>query len=77
MSQVASTGIENGLHYRRDVTFGEDKTRMIYKTIARSMTLINNLVIALFNTQGFTNHAQARRTFEAKPSSAITLLSRL
>lgn len=70
-------GIENGLHYRRDVTFGEDKTRMIHKTIARSMALINNLVIALLNTQGFTNHAQARRTFEAKPFSAITLLSRL
>lgn len=70
-------GIENGLHYRRDVTFGEDKTRMIHKTIARSMALINNLVIALLNTQGFTNHAQARRTFEANPFSAITLLSRL
>lgn len=70
-------GIENGLHYRRDVTFGEDKTRMIHKTIARSMALVNNLVIALFNTQGFTNHAQARRMFEAKLSSAITLLARL
>ncbi len=70
-------GIENGLHYRRDVTFGEDKTRMLHKTIARSMAIVNNLVIALFNTQGFTNHAQARRMFEAKPSAAMTLLARL
>lgn len=70
-------GIENGLHDRRDVTFREDKTRMIHKTIARSMAIVNNLVIALLNTQGFANHAQARRMFEAKPASALTLLSRL
>jgi predicted transposase YbfD/YdcC len=70
-------GIENGLHYRHDVTFGEDKTRMIHKIIARSIALVNNFVIALLNTQGFTNHAQARRMFEAKPSSTITLLARL
>jgi len=70
-------GIENGLHYRRDVTFCEDKTRMTLKTIARSMALINNLVIALLNTQGFSNHAQARRRFNAKPAAALALVSRL
>lgn len=70
-------GIENRLHYRRDVTLREDKTRMIHKTIARSMAIVNNLVIALLNTQGFANHAQARRMFEAKPAAALTLLSRL
>ena len=59
--------IENGLHYRRDVTFNEDKTRMTRKVMARAMTCINNLVIALFYKQGFTNHAHARRIFDAHP----------
>lgn len=69
--------IENGLHYRRDVTFHEDKTRMTFKTIARAMACINNLVIALLHNQGFCNHAQARRIFDAKPAAALTLILRL
>ena len=70
-------GIENGLHYRRDVTFHEDKTRMTNKAVARAMATINNLVIALLHHQGFTNHAQARRCFDANPSAALALLCRL
>jgi predicted transposase YbfD/YdcC len=60
-------GIENGLHYRRDVTFLEDRTRMTRKAMARAMACINNLVIALFYKHGFTNHARARRIFDANP----------
>lgn len=70
-------GIENGLHYRRDVTFCEDKTRMTFKTIARSIAIINNLVIALLNINAFSNHAQARRMFDAKPLAALNLIARL
>jgi len=40
-------GIENGLHYRRDVTFHEDMTRMTKKSFARAMTTINNLVLSI------------------------------
>lgn len=69
--------IENGLHYRRDVTFNEDKTRMTRKAMARAMTCINNLVIALFCKQGFSNHAHARRLFDANPLSALSLVCRL
>jgi predicted transposase YbfD/YdcC len=67
-------GIENSLHYRRDVTFQEDKTRMENKSFARSMAMIHNFVIAILNRQGFSNHAQARRTFDAKPALALSLL---
>lgn len=70
-------GIENGLHYRRDVTFLEDKTRMICKARARAMACINNLIIALFCKQGFSNHARARRFFDAYPSAALSLILRL
>ena len=68
-------GIENGLNYRRDVTFQEDLTRMTRKSFARAMTTINNLVISLFNHAGFDNHAQARRFFAAHPDQAFDMIS--
>lgn len=34
-------GIENGPHYRRDVTFNEDHTRMTNKNLARAMASLN------------------------------------
>ena len=69
--------IENGLHYRRDVTFNEDKTRMTRKAMAQAMTCINNLVIALFCRQGCANHAHARRVFDANPLDALAIICRL
>jgi len=70
-------GIENGLHYRRDVTFQEDATRMTVKSLARVMTTINNLVIGLLNQRGYKNHAHARRVFSANPAKAFALISGL
>jgi predicted transposase YbfD/YdcC len=67
-------GIENGLHYRRDVTFQEDQTRMTDKRMGRAMSIINNLVISLFNNLGYSNHAQARRKFSASPADALALI---
>jgi len=67
-------GIENGLHYRRDVTFQEDQTRMTVKSLGRVMAIINNLVISLINHQGFNNHAHARRVFNACPAKAYALI---
>lgn len=70
-------GIENGLHYRRDVTFQEDQTRMTVKSTARVMAIINNLVISLINHHGYKNHAHARRVFNACPAKAFALISGL
>lgn len=67
-------GIENGLHYRRDVTFQEDHTRMTDKKMGRAMAAINNLVVSLINNQGYKNHAQARREFNASPDKALALI---
>ena len=66
--------IENGLHYRRDVTYQEDQTRMTKFTMGRAMAIINNLVISLLNYQGFDNHAQARRLFDVHPDHALSLI---
>ncbi len=38
------------------------------------MTIINNLVIGIINSQGFDNHAQARREFNAYPAKALALI---
>ena len=66
--------IESGLHYRRDVTFQEDQTRMTRKSMGRVMSIINNLVIGLLNCQGYDNHAHARRVFDASPDKALALI---
>ena len=58
-------GIENGLHYRRDVTFNEDRTRMTKGNAGRVMATLNNLVIGLLRQAGATNIAEARRRCDA------------
>jgi len=67
-------GIESGLHYRRDVTFQEDQTRMSQKSMGRVMAIINNLVIGLLNSQGYENHAHARRILDASLDKALALI---
>ena len=72
----AHWGIETGLHYRRDVTFHEDATRMTIGHTGHVMASINNLVLALIHQAKFQNAAQARRWFAAHPSEAFSLLTR-
>ena len=69
-------GIENGLHYRRDVTLHEDVTRMRDRQQAEVMAILNNLVIGLVAQQGFNNLAAARRYYAAHQSDALELLFR-
>ena len=67
-------GIENGLHYRRDVTFHEDQTRLTVGHAGHNMAILNNLVIGLCLSQGFHNLAHARRRFSARPHEALQLI---
>lgn len=70
--------IENGLHYRRDVTLQEDRTRMTKGNAGRVMACLNNLVIGLvFTKTHFAYLPHARRFFDAYPARAFALLSRL
>jgi len=64
-------GIENRLHYRRDVTLREDATRMKRPHQAQVVATINNFVIALTNYLGFSNLASARRNFQAKVDALV------
>lgn len=67
-------GIENGLHYRRDVTLNEDRTRLTVGHSGHNMAIINNLIIGLCSYSGFSNLAKARRLFSAQPTKALNLI---
>jgi predicted transposase YbfD/YdcC len=67
----AHWGIENKLHYRRDVTLREDATRMKQTHQAQVVATLNNFVIALATYLGFSNLASAQRVFQAKFDALI------
>lgn len=64
-------GIENKLHYRRDVTLREDAIRMKQTHQAQVVATLNNFVIALATYLGYSNLASARRFFQAKFDALI------
>jgi predicted transposase YbfD/YdcC len=67
-------GVENGLHYRRDVTLREDAGRTTALSLGHTMAALNNLVIGLTIGRGWRNLAKARRYFDAHPDQALRLL---
>jgi predicted transposase YbfD/YdcC len=66
--------IENGSHYRRDVTFKEDGCDLRRRPLAHLMAILNNLATGLIALAGFKNAAHARRVFDASPDRAFALL---
>ncbi len=66
--------IETGLHYRRDVTFHEDATRMTLGAAGRILATVHNLVIGLIKRAGYSNAAKARRHFDGHILQAFDLL---
>jgi len=66
--------IENGLHYRRDVTFKEDAVRKNSHNGGQIMAALNNLAIGILRKTGWENIAQARRFYEIKFAEAIKLI---
>ena len=69
-------GIENGLHYRRDVTFKEDSFRLGVGHAARVMAILTTLVLGLILKHGFLNVPDARRKYCACPLEALDLIVR-
>ena len=66
-------GIENRSHYVRDVTFGEDRSRIRVGHGPAIMASLNNFAIALGRLRGFTNMAKALRAF-AQPRRALSAI---
>lgn len=67
-------GIENGLHYRRDVTLHEDAGHTKTTAVGHCLATLNNLVIELTIGRAWTNLAKARRYYDAHPDQALYLL---
>ena len=54
-------GVENKVHYVRDVTQGEDQSRIRTKPLPQIMAIARNLALNLYRDAGFNNMAQAER----------------
>ena len=63
--------IENSLHYRRDATLGEDRTRITNKRLAEVLSILNNFVVSLTQKLQLANLASARRQFDAKTTELL------
>lgn len=53
--------IENSLHWVKDVTFGEDASKITGGQAPENLSIIKNMAINLFRAQGYTNMARAKR----------------
>lgn len=66
--------IENRLHWVRDVTMGEDASRVRTGTAPRVMASLRNLTISALRLAGQTNIAQALRHLARNPDRPLELL---
>jgi predicted transposase YbfD/YdcC len=66
--------IENGLHYRRDVTFKEDLVRKKSINGGQIMAALNNLAIGVLRKIGWENLAQARRFYQIQFAQGLELI---
>jgi len=67
--------IENGLHYRRDVTFKEDAVKKKSINGGQIMAALNNLAIGILRKIGWENIAQARRFYDAQIKKGLELIN--
>jgi predicted transposase YbfD/YdcC len=68
-------GIENGLHYRRDVTLGEDRSLVRTGQAPHTLAALNNTVLGLFARHGQHNVPSAQRTFSFHLERALVRLT--
>ena len=66
--------IENGSHYVRDVSFGEDRSRLRTGSAPQIMAALRNLTITLIRRNGSSQIAASRRHFASHPREAFTFL---
>ena len=66
--------IENRLHWRRDVTLGEDACQTRTGAVPSLLARLNCTVLSLMDRLGVHNVARQVRYFDAEPEQAIQLL---
>lgn len=65
--------VENKVHYVRDVTQGEDASRIRVQPLPNNFAIARNLALNLYRDHGFVNMAQAQR----KAGQGLDLLKSL
>jgi len=66
--------IENSSHYVRDVSFGEDRSRLRTGSAPHILAALRNLAITLIHRSGSSQIAATRRHFASHPHKAFDLL---
>jgi predicted transposase YbfD/YdcC len=67
--------LENRVHWRRDVTLGEDGCQVKQAQAAQVLAALNNVVLTLMDRLGVSNMAAQMREFAARPLDALALLT--
>ena len=67
-------GIENRLHYVRDVTMQEDASQVRSGAAPQVMAALRNVVLGLLRQTGATNIAASLRHYSYKPLETLALL---
>jgi hypothetical protein len=67
-------GIENRLHWVRDVTFDEDRSQVRSGAAPQVFAGLRSLGITLLRRMGASNIAAALRTYSARPREAAALV---
>ena len=70
-------GIENRLHWVRDVVFGEDQSQVRTGSAPQLLAALRNLVIGMLRLNGVKNIAAALRHYGWKPWQTLTLIGLL
>lgn len=70
----AHWGIENGLHYVRDETLGEDRCRVRKGDSAQVLAALRNVALHLMHDAGEPNRKAATERFQIHPEEAIDLI---
>lgn len=70
----AHWGIENGLHYTRDETLGEDRCRVRKGNSPRVLASLRNVAVHLLRGMDTPSAAAATRQVAAYPQQALDLL---
>lgn len=68
-------GIENGLHYTRDGTLGEDRCRVRRGRAPRALASLRNVAVYLLRRAGYPSAAAATRAMVAQPERALAVLN--
>uniref|UniRef100_A0AAU1ICP5 Transposase n=1 Tax=Streptomyces sp. NBC_00180 TaxID=2903632 RepID=A0AAU1ICP5_9ACTN len=61
------------LHHGRDVTFGQDASRIRTGSAPRAMATLHNLAIGLMRQAGWTNIAAAADHYRSRPQHATAM----